>query len=596
MKPIYSVEIDTAAREFYSTYGETTGYRLAPEKITEYTHRASILNAMKEGLRRQLEARAKSGLKLKMCDFYKERLKWYMNMAEVYNIPLIVNERSLERVFKAYLSEGYTSLINKNIGNDRTRKVSVSAQRLIVSLWKMNNKPFVRDVHALYIDFVYGRKQLFDKETGEIFRPQDFMYTPKSGDESRPLDISESTVWNYLKDVVNETAAYASRNGNFDYINSRRPKHHRKLGQYSLSKISMDDVALSRKSVRGWVYKYMAVDVVSGYWFRPAYVVGKPTKNTVLEALRNMFCELSVLGLPIPGELDVEHHLIKDMLPELSPIFPFIYFNNSPTSKRAEHAIKALKWGVSKKAGHMRGRWYAKDEAHRAIRNKVDGDYVEPEYQPQTIIMDDLADIEAHNNALHPQQNTYPGMTRLQVFLSQYNPNLAKLEKSYLYRYIGNETDTAIRNNDYVTVAHSEFEIASFDMLDKLGANNLNVTAYWLPCEDGSIDSVYLYQGDNYIGEAFNRAQWAYNENTIERTDEDRANMLHQNKRLAKFDKKIRDYRRELPKVEVLEPEEAEIISSAPADIVDVLETSQPVGYEDEYDEVDYSQMAINIF
>ena len=85
--------------------------------------------------------------------------------------------------------------------------------------------------------------------------------------------MSEATVWNYLKDVTNNTAVFADRNGNFDYVNRKRPKHRRKLGRFSLSKISMDDVALSRKSVGGnGCINTSPVDVVSGYWFQPAYV------------------------------------------------------------------------------------------------------------------------------------------------------------------------------------------------------------------------------------------------------------------------------------------------------------------------------------
>ena len=51
--------------------------------------------------------------------------------------------------------------------------------------------------------------------------------------------------------------------------------------QWTMSKITIDDVALSRRSVKGWVYKYQATDVVSGYIFRPAYIIGKPTTETV---------------------------------------------------------------------------------------------------------------------------------------------------------------------------------------------------------------------------------------------------------------------------------------------------------------------------
>ena len=386
--------------------------------------------------------------------------------------------------------------------------------------------------------------------------------------------MSESTIREYLKDPVNYTSTYSDRNGNFDYVNKMRPKHKRKLGRYTLSKISMDDVALSRKSVRGWVYKYIAVDVVSGYWFRPAYVVGKPTIALVEEALRNMFCELIELGLPMPGELEVENHLMKD-IPYLDELFPFVRFCTSATEKRAEHKIKEFKYGASKRAGHTFGRWYAKNEAYRSVRNKVKGDFVEPEYQPQTIVADDLRDIETHNNELHPLQKRFPGMTRREVFLANINPDLRPIEHWHLYKFIGNETETSINKNDYCFVQEDKFELSDFESLKRLKSNNYNVTAYWLPEADGSINRAYLYQGDTYIGEVLNSRNFEYNENKIEQTDEDRANILRQNKRVAEFDKFIRNKRKDIPKVEVYDSVEMNEIRSVE---VEIIETEQPKG------------------
>jgi hypothetical protein len=165
------------------------------------------------------------------------------------------------------------------------------------------------------------------------------------------------------------------------------------------------------------------------------------------------------------------------------------------------------------------------------------------------IVMDDLADIEAHNNALHPRQKTYPGMTRKQVLLSQVNPQLQPIEHWHLYRYIGNETETSIRKNDYLRCNNSEFELENFDCLKRLKPNNYEVMAYWLPDADGSIQRIYLYQGDTYIGEAINRDQFAYNECAIERTEIDEANMQHQAHRGGKFDKFIKENKAEIPKL-----------------------------------------------
>jgi hypothetical protein len=596
-RSIFRPELDMNARTFFLTQMKPDGLPIEPERQREYINRATLLNAIKDGMARQIETRARAGKKINKGEFWTLATEWYVeqsagaidgeNVIEAaYPCTVYRNARSLERVFKSYLNEGYAALLDNRTGNDNARKVSVDTEKLLLALYRTYDKPFINRVHELYHEFVSGNKELFDKKTGLIFKPEDFRYK-----DGRALEISLGTVWGYLKDVVNNVSIYADRNGNFAYVDKVRPKKRRKLGDFSLSKISMDDAVLSRKSDRGWVSKYLAVDVVSGYWFRPAYIVGKPTIATVTEAFRNMFCELSELGLPMPGELEVERHLMRD-IDWLGDLFPFVRFCTSPTEKRAEHKIKEFKYGAAKNAGHTRGRWFAKHEAWRAVRNKVKGDFVEPTYRPQTIVAEDLADIEKHNNELHPLQKTYPGMTRKQVMLANINPDLQPIEHWSLYRFIGNETETMIRHNDFVQCANESFEIMKFDCLKRLKPNNNNVTAYWMPEADGSISKVYLYQGDTYIGEAINCEQFRYNENAIERTDEDNANMLHQNKRLAKFDKFVKEQRADIPKIGSLAPETVAAIANIPIP-ENVTDTVITADEDEEFEFTDFSDWSV---
>lgn len=593
---LYEVQISTEARQFYSEYTKQDGTRLDARQVNEYTLKASLFETMRMGLQKQQAARAAAGKRLQKGEWLKQMLVWWQQQCEndgavAYGVVKpYTNVRSLERALQQYLNDGFMSLVHKGIGSDNARKVSRSLKNLLVALYRMNDKPFVSRVRELYLEFMSGTTELYDKQTGEVYRPKDFMKDGKAA------ELSESTIWNYLKDIVDNTAIYSDRNGHFDYQNSRRPKHHRKLGEYSLSKISMDDVALSRKIIgkngkEGWLYKYIAVDVTSGYYFRPAYVVGKPSERTVYEAFRNMFCELASMGLPMPAELEVEHHLMSN-IPWLQDVFNFVRFCQSPTEKRAEHNIRSLKWGTAKDMGHTRGRWYAKHEAYRAIRNKVDGDYTEPVYEWQQVFMDDLADIEKHNNELHPLQKTYPGMTRRDVLIKHVNPNLKPIDMAYLMQFIGNKTETSIRNNDYCMVAQEAFEIQNFDCLTRLQPNNTKVTAYWLPNESGSVEKVYLYQDGKYIGEADNRTQYDYNENAAERTEQDEANMMHQQKRLAKFDKFIRNRREELPQVGRIAAATAQEIRAVDVEVIE--EHEQPRNYEeDEFNATDYAAIAM---
>lgn len=593
---IYEVQISTEARQFFSQYSKPDGSRLDVRQVNEYTIKASMFESMRIGMQKQQAVRSAAGKRLQKGEWLKQMLIWWQQQCENADaagygiVRPYTNTRSLERAFQQYLNDGFMSLVHKGIGSDNARKVSRNLKNLLVALYRMNDKPFVSRVCELYMEFISGTTELYDKQTGEVYRPQDFIK------EGKAEELSERTIWNYLKDVVDNTAIYSDRNGHFDYQNSRRPKHHRKLGEYSLSKISMDDVALSRKIIgkngkEGWLYKYIAVDVVSGYYFRPAYVVGKPSERTVYEAFRNMFCELVSMGLPMPAELEVEHHLMSN-IPWLDEVFRFVRFCQSPTEKRAEHNIRSLKWGTAKDMGHTRGRWYAKHEAYRAIRNKEEGDYTEPVYEWQQVFLDDLADIEKHNNELHPLQKTYPGMTRRDVLLKHVNPSLKPIDMAYLMQFIGNMTQTSIRNNDYCMVSQEAFEIQDFDCLNRLQPNNTKVTAYWLPNDSGSVERVYLYQDGKYIGEADNRTRYDYNENAAERTAEDEQNMLHQQKRLAKFDKFIRTRREELPQVGRIAAVTAQEIRAVDVEVIE--EQEQPRNYEeDEFNYTDYATIAM---
>ena len=582
---LYQAKPDTEARVWYTAYRKADGTPLEARLIEQYTNRASLLEALKRGLEAQRAERARVGKKVKMGEWYQEAMSWYNGQREQYPCAEISNARSFERVFKAYCNEGYSSIVSKAIGNDNSRKVSVKTENLIVALWRTNGKPFKERVWELYMEFVSGDRELYDKETGEVFRPDDFRH------KGRTLELSQATVWAYLSQVMNTTAVYADRNGNFAYQNTLRPKHMRKLGQYSLSKISMDDVALSRQTWDGkWVYKYMAVDVLSGYWFKPAYVVGKPGHKEVAECFRNMFRELTANGMPMPGELEVEHHLMED-LEWLGDVFPFVRFCASATEKRAEHNIRALKYGAAKDAGHTNGRWYAKSEAYSSVRKKVDGDYeIEgAKLTAEQLIADDLADIEAHNNELHKRQKTFAGMTRKDVLMKCVNPDLKPIEEWYLLRWIGKQTGTSIVNNNRVQVNGEQFELKDFGCIERLKPNSRKVEAYWSENAQSEVERVYLYQGDTYIGEAENMEKWRYNEFAAERGAGDMAAMLHQQKRVAKFDKMIRNRRQQLPRVGM---------ATVPVEVVEapveVIETEQPRNYQgDEWEAVDYTKMAL---
>jgi hypothetical protein len=360
----------------------------------------------------------------------------------------------------------------------------------------------------------------------------------------------------------------------------------------------MDDAVLSRKGAGGDVRRYCAIDVKSGYWFRPVYTREALTEADVIQCLRNMFCELVQLGLPVPGEVEHEHHLFNGLDELLKEFLPFTRECTSAMEKRAEHGIRSLKWGVAKKNNHTRGRFFARGEEYRSIRFKKQGDFVEKEHDPRVLVADDLADIEEHNNSLHPLQKRYPGMTRREVFLKFINPNLPRVEPWYLYKFIGNETSTSIRNNDHVKVNYQKFLLDDFAGLKRLKPGDTGVTAYWVPNEDGSIDKVYVYQGATFIGEATSSEATAYNEFAFERTADDEARMLEQHKRGARFDSMIRETVAALPRVGYQDAAVSKEILEVPVEIVEPVAPVEgvEVDYMLEMAGADYAALARSQF
>ncbi len=77
--------------------------------------------------------------------------------------------------------------------------------------------------------------------------------------------------------------------------------------------------------------------------------------------------------------------------------------------------------------------------------------------------------------------------------------------------------------------------------------------------------------------------RWRYNEFAAERCADDMAAMLHQQKRVAKFDKMIKGRRSQLPRVGMVT-----VSAEALEQPVAVVETEQPKNYQgDEFEGVD---------
>lgn len=557
--------IDAKAREFYTRFRFDNGDALPPEHIQEYTVNASVIEAVMRAMedatfmRKAMKAGPVNWGELAGAISYYQ--------AEFGHTLPVSSNRFKKRVndFKA---NGYESLISRKFMNQNRRKVTYDIERLLLSIDAQPEQPFNTTVWEQYNLFVQGELELYDPETGEVLNPADF--TDKDGN---PLVLSPATVANYLNNPKNKALRGKLHMSQWDFNNAYRPYHLRSIGEYSLSKVSLDDRDLPRPMKDGnRVKAYYAYDVVSGAVVGYAYNRYKTTE-LFLDCMRNMFQTLDRNGMYIPAELEVEHHLVSDFadgLMQAGTVFPLIRWCNPGNSreKRAEHKNREKKYGVEKRTQVGIGRWYAKLEANRPKEEKVHDEknntYKVKTYSYEELVADDIRAIETFNAQPHPNQKRYPGMSRWNVLCAHQNPNLAPWDKAVLYRFIGQHTETTIRQNTYCTVMYNQYGLPSPEIIEKLEPRNYKVDAYYLPDADGTINEVYIYQNGRYIATCKPVAR--YNENTAEQTEYDKAAYTEQSKYVAQFDKMMKDGK--IKRVGILAKEEAKLITEVQAEAV----------------------------
>lgn len=557
--------IDAKAREFYTRFRFDNGDTLPPEHIQEYTVNASIIEAVLRAMddatfmRKAMKAGPVNWGELAGAISYYQ--------AEFGHTLPVSSNRFKKRVndFKAH---GYESLISRKFMNQNRRKVTYDIERLLLSIDGQPEQPFNTTVWEQYNMFVQGDLELYDPETGEVLKPSDF--TDKDGN---PVVLSPATVANILNNPKNKALRAKLHMSQWDFNNAYRPYHLRSIGEFSLSKVSLDDRDLPRPMKDGnRVKAYYAYDVVSGAVVGYAYNRYKTTE-LFLDCMRNMFQTLDRNGMYIPAELEVEHHLVSDFadgLMQAGTVFPLIRWCNPGNSreKRAEHKNREKKYGVEKRTQVGIGRWWAKLEANRPKEEKVydekNNTYKVKTYSYEELVADDIRAIQTFNAQPHPNQKRYPGMSRWDVLCAHQNPNLAPWDKAVLYRFIGQHTETTIRQNTYCTVMYNQYGLPSPEIIGKLEPRNYKVDAYYLPDADGTINEVYIYQNGRYIATCKPVAR--YNENTAEQTEYDKAAYTEQAKYVAKFDKMMKDGK--IKRVGILAKEEAKLITEVQAEAV----------------------------
>lgn len=559
--------INSKARSFYTRYRFDNGDALPPEHINEYTINASVIEAvialMNDTvlMRKAMKGAAVNwGEMAGAISYYQEEFG--------HTLPMSAN-RFKKRV-NEFQEGGYESLISRKFRNQNRRKVTLGIADLIRGLGAMAEHPYDTVVAEMYNQFVMGELEVYDPESGELFNPEDFR-----DKEGNPTVLSKGTIANYLKQPKTKALLAKVHQTQWDFNNSYRPYHLRRHGEFSLSKISLDDRDLPRPMHDNTKVKaYYAYDVVSGAVVGYAYN-RKKTRDLFLECMRNMFQTLERTGMYVPAELEVVHHLVGDFadgLMQAGVVFPLIRWCNPGNSreKRAEHFNRAKKYGVEKRSQQNVGRWYASLEANRPRVDKVydelNNTYKVPTYSYEQLVADDISAINEYNDQLHPNQKRYPGMTRWDVFCKCQNPNLEAWDKAVLYRYIGDHTETTIRQNAYLTVRYNQYRLSSPEIIERLAPRNYKVDAYYLADADGNISEVYIYQNGRLIDTCGKVKR--YNEAIAEQTEDDLKAYTDQAKYVAQFDSMIKAGR--ISRVGVSRKDIAKAVRAAEAVAVEI--------------------------
>lgn len=514
---------DAKAANFYAEHRKPNGKPLKFELQREKATNAMIMNAIGAILGNSRKCRGVFGK--------KKTLIW-KNISEAVNAldpdrwhhKLPGNERSLKRKYEQYIEQRYMTFIHKGEGHDNSRKVTADIERLIIGLYCLPNKPYQASVHDMYLRFLGGGLEVFDILTGEVFNREDFFKNES------PVELSEGTIWNYLNKPDNDLIIQKFRNGDYDFSHKVRPHVNRHAPMYSMSKITLDDRDIMHTKMHDGtkVMAYYAYDDLSGAMIGIAHSKSK-NHELYLDCIRSMFRFTTSYGIGVPMQMEVEKHLVSDFsegLMKAGEIFPFVRWCNPTNSqeKYAEHLIKTKKYGVEKANNQNVGRHYARLDSNRITRQKIfdeqNDNYKFAKASYETIVANELIEQQEHNNEQHPNQEQFRGMTRLEVFLSNINPNLPKLNKALLVKYIGVHVPTSIRRSQYVTVQYGKYQLPSPQVLGMLAPNNYKVDAYYLPEDD--IKEVFLYQNGEYLCRCtpvptFNRANAEWEQEDLDK-------------------------------------------------------------------------------
>ncbi|MDO4691732.1 MAG: hypothetical protein Q4A64_02540 [Porphyromonadaceae bacterium] len=549
-------QYDHAARAYYIKRLTQLNQSLSNERIIslaeEYATNASVIQSiirLKQDT--TIYRRVRSGKKVSWGEM-SDAISYYK---EIYGHTLGLTPSRFALWVKRWEQGGYDALISKKFGNVNTLKVSLETEQLLMQLEADPHRPTGKKVWEWYNEFLRGEVQIVNLATGELYDP------------SRYPDLSEKTVGDVLGKVINRAVSSKRHDSRHDYNTQVRPYQLRTKPKYSLSMVSLDDKDFSakvvwykerRKMVRGKIETirervttslkcYIAYDVASEAIIGWAWSGGK--ERDIFECcLRSMYRNLLEWGLGAPYEAQVENHLVslyKDGMMADGALFREVRWAGAENSqeKYAERYHQEVKLGYEKYAFEDVGRHYAKLRSNKTSNQKVNDE--ENNNYKQGVWDFDVACrvyeeevFSRYNNALHPNQKLYPGLTRLEVLLQCVHSDIQPIDVCQLSRWLGGRTHTSI-NREILQINGDKYTISSATVLDKLSGRNAKLTATWWEQTEGDAPEAYLWQDDRLIDIC--KRVVKHQVSALERTEADAEAFLVQSKRIAEWDRIVKE-------------------------------------------------------
>ena len=491
----YAVKDETI--RFYAGW-KRQGKPLTDEEIDRYVINATTLQALvtleSERLAVRQSLHKKSPTKGLAQSLLTDALSFNETLPPSRKHSLPESLRHFKNAFKAFKNEGLLSVIKDPYGKGKqnARKVDERVIEVLKGLFVgQEYKPTPTDIARQYDSFLSGYIEVFNKETGELYAPEEF-----------PA-LSESTIKAYLSAWETKIATYSLRSGNRQaFMGQFIPYAQTELPTKAGSLLSIDDRQPPfwyDKGKRLWFY--IGIDVASRCM--TAFVYGKTKEGIILEFYRQLVRNYHQWGLKLPFELECESSLNSSFLNTFlreGYMFQKVRVEaNNARGKYIERMFGKMRNNKEKYAEGWIARPFAKSEANQAGKGATK---IIPYNE---LVQARLADIEDWNNEPHDE---HPEVSRWEYFLNNQLETLPETNYRAILPHIGYSVKTSCKqgyislNRQKMAIAEDSTILTGEPLIEKMKQiEGKEIEVYWLDSNEGDLIKAIAYCGGRYICE-----------------------------------------------------------------------------------------------